>query len=164
MQSPDSAGAVREEGKSDHSVPLFDLYALYLQTIEKVSDRRSALNTWMISLLNAMIALDAVIAKLSTEATRGIDQLLVPLAGVVTTLTWLALLNSYKSLNGAKFKVLFALEDAMGADVFRLEQKHYKETRRKGFTTLEKYVPIIFLAIFLLFLGARIFITPLELL
>jgi hypothetical protein len=141
------------------SPPVFELYKEYAQTVEKVSDRRANLNSWMITLLNIVLASDGGMSYL-LPAHAGSENiassLIIPLAGIVTSLIWLALLRSYRQLNQAKFEVLFDFEDKMGVEVFRLERKRYKQIARTGFSKIERYVPVAFIALFALVFLSRL--------
>ena len=145
-------GLIRAE--LDSSVSLMTLYVTYLQTMEKVSDRRAALNAWMITLLNAVVALDISLTKINAGFAG--NAFIVPLMGILTCVVWRLLLGSFSTLNAAKFRVIFDLEQRLGVNPFRVEQKYYKEQGRTGFARLERKVPFIFLMLFVVIFGGRV--------
>lgn len=153
MAAPNDIADELARAELDGSVSLMTLYITYLQTMEKVSDRRAALNAWMITLLNAVVALDISLPKIS--AALPANEFVVPLMGILTCEVWRLLLGSFSTLNAAKFKVIFDLEQRLGIHPFRVEQNYYKELGRTGFARLERKVPFVFITMFVVILGGR---------
>ena len=111
---------------SDDPTSRMYLYKLYLATAEKVSDRRAAANTWMLSVNSAIVGFYGYLAAGKTprgDPGRGIWLLAIPAAGILVCLAWAALLASYSKLNAAKFKVLQEIEEGLPFPVFRREQE-----------------------------------------
>jgi hypothetical protein len=151
---------VNRQSQADTAQPSLEVFSLYLQTIEKVSDRRSALNTWMITVLNAVIAVDFAVPKLvqaPSHMPRHVEALVAPVSGVLTSLVWMALLNSYSQLNRAKFMVIQDLERALGLDLFQREQVYYRTLRRRGLSGLERRIPLAYLIVCIVLLADRLY-------
>jgi hypothetical protein len=141
--------------------PIFALYELYLGTAEKVSDRRAAANSWMLSVNSALVALYGYLQadKHSVNDTQKAMWLVaIPAAGLIVCVAWRALLASYRQLNGAKFKVLQQLEGLFPVQPFTREQEVYRKHRRKGLATIERSIPACFFLLNLAILLAAIFL------
>lgn len=128
-----------------------DLYRLYLETAESVSDRRAAANTWMLSVNAAVIGFYGYLGEGKSsvdDSARLIWQWAIPAAGILVCLTWISLLNSYQALNSAKFEVLNELEERLPFPLFRKEQDAYKAKKRKGLSKIESWIPSSFIVLY----------------
>lgn len=133
----------------------FDLYTLYLATAEKVSDRRGAANTWMLSVNSAIVGLYGFLAKDSAIAGTSAQPIwywAIPLTGVLVCLSWFAILTSYRKLNAAKFTVLQEMEKEFTHQPFAQEQTAYKADNRRSLSHIERLVPLCFGGLYLLLL------------
>lgn len=138
----------------------FDLYKLYVATAERVSDRRAAANTWMLSVNSAIVALYGYLGQdgLSVNAIeQGVWLLAIPASGILVCLAWSALLASYSKLNGAKFQVLHEMEKSLSFGPFERERVIYKEMGRRAFAGIERRVPFAFMALYGVLLIASFF-------
>lgn len=125
----------------------FDLYKLYLETAEKVSDRRAQSNAWMLSVNTAIVGFYGYLNTeelLQANAVKAVWLWAIPAAGVIVCVAWIALLTSYSRLNSAKFKVLQELEVKYPVPLFKRESEHYRNTRRRRFSRIERGVPWTF--------------------
>jgi len=146
----------------DAKDPKFALYELYLATAEKASDRRAQANTWMLSVNSAIVALYGYLQadKLAVDAAQKAVWLwAIPAAGALVCLAWVALLISYRKLNGAKFNVLKEIEVNLAFAVFTREQKFYHDDKRWSMSTIERFVPVCFVALYLIMLIATLLIA-----
>jgi hypothetical protein len=78
---------------------------------------------------------------------------LVPIAGVLVSLTWYRIITSYRDLNTVKFQVIHELEQEMPAALYAYEWHKAEEGRGKVYhplTHLERWVPLIFVLLYLL--------------
>src|ERR1700722_10505383 len=110
---------------TDGSDPKFAMFELYLNTAEKVSDRRAQANTWMLSVNSAIVALYGVLQADKTPVSNLQKPLwlwAIPLAGVIVSIAWFSLLTSYRKLNHAKFGVLTEMECRLAVKPFKKEQ------------------------------------------
>jgi hypothetical protein len=86
-----------------------ELYKLYLETAEKVSERRADANTWMLSVNSAIVALYGYLSEAGASVgdfEKSVWLWAIPVAGILVCLAWATLLSSYSALNRAKFTVL----------------------------------------------------------
>ncbi|MEM6387468.1 MAG: hypothetical protein AAF668_15180 [Pseudomonadota bacterium] len=145
---------------SDAKAPsTFELYELYLSTIEKISDRRSSANQWLLSVNSAIVGLYGYIS--ASRAVGGEDMLeiwrwAIPIAGLATAFTWMSLLSSYRKLNRAKFTVLRTLEEELPNQLFKDEEAAYMADRRRDLSAFETAVPWIFALLYLAFIASNI--------
>lgn len=99
---------------------IYELYKLFQETTEKVSDRRAKANTWMLESVNsAHVALYTLLEQ-GEEFTGALGQNLwlfaIPLAGIIICLAWYSLLVSYRKLNQAKFNIFNPIHAAYPYD------------------------------------------------
>ncbi|MBF0373355.1 MAG: hypothetical protein HQL39_08040 [Alphaproteobacteria bacterium] len=132
-------------------MPEQQLFALYLATAEKVSDRRQQTNAWMLSVHSALLALLGLVgAGKAVEAAddRGLWMMAVPVAGIMAALAWTGLLESFRKLNEAKFKVIHEMEKALPFQPFQKERAFYTAQDRSPLSAVERWVPWAFLALY----------------
>jgi hypothetical protein len=143
----------------DDTATRLELYKLYLATAEKVSDRRSQANTWMLSVNGAVVGLYGYLGK-SNEAVTDAEKALwlwaIPIAGILICLGWAGLLEAYSKLNEAKFKVIQELEPKLGELLFKREQEIYKASGRRRLSAVEAAVPWSFIGLYVLILTAAV--------
>lgn len=135
-----------------HTQPIaFDIYRLYLSTAEKVSDRRAATNRWMLSVNGAIVGLHGLL-EAATSQQNSYWLGIVPLAGILVSISWVGLLLNYRKLNSAKFKVLQDIETGFPFQPFTDEQKYYQIDKRSSASAIEQLVPWSFALLFVIVL------------
>lgn len=137
----------------------FEAYKLYLATAERVSDRRAAGNSWMLSLNTAVSGLYGYLKSgevvTSNNMERSIWLVTIPMTGILLCFAWVSILSSYRNLNNAKFKVIHELEKKLEIDMFAAEQRFYTSAGRKPLSKLERRIPFVFMIMyFALIVGA----------
>ena len=103
---------------------LFEQYKLYVESAEKISERRVSANNYLLTVNAFLVTLYGLLAASRYE---GYWTLLVPVAGSLVSLTWHRIITSYRDLNSVKFKVIHDLEQQMPAArmVHRRERPGY---------------------------------------
>lgn len=133
--------------------PNFELYKLFLETIEKVSDRRAQANAWMLSVNGAIVALYGYLQSGKSIAPSptfaSIWLWAIPVAGILVCVAWFTLLTSYRSLNRAKFTVLKEMEGGFALAPFTREEVIYEAERRVSLSKIESVIPWTFIALYL---------------
>jgi hypothetical protein len=79
---------------SDAADPNLELYKLYLETAEKVSERRAEANTWMLSVNSAIVALYGYLSEAGASVgdfEKSVWLWAIPVAGIVVCLAWATL-------------------------------------------------------------------------
>lgn len=133
---------------------LLELYRLYLATAERVSDRRAAANTWLLSVNAAIVGFNGFLAQGEDDGLRW--GLAIPVAGLIVCLAWAGLIASYRKLNAAKFTVLQEMEARLGLEPFTREEAVYRTLGRQPLTRLELAMPVAFALLFAALIGAAL--------
>src|SRR2546426_6041883 len=127
---------------------LFAQYTHYVESAEKISERRVSANNYLLTVNAFLVTLYGLVVA-NRQATYW--TILVPIAGVLVSLTWLRIITSYRDLNTVKFEVIHQLEQHMPAALYDYEWKKAEEGRGKAYhplSHLERWVPIIFVALY----------------
>lgn len=129
---------------------LFEQYKLYVESAEKISERRVSANNYLLTVNAFLITLYGLVA---TSRYNSYWTILVPIAGFLVSLTWHRVITSYRDLNTVKFKVIHELEQHMPAALYEYEWKKAEEGCGKAYyplSHLERWVPIIFMILYAL--------------
>jgi len=129
---------------------LFEQYKLYVESAERISERRVAANNYLLTVNAFLVTLYGLVAasRLNTLWT-----ILVPVAGFLVALTWHRIITSYRDLNTVKFEVIHELEQHLPAALYDYEWHKAEKGRGKAYhplSHLERWVPIIFMVLYLL--------------
>lgn len=133
---------------SSFKADLFMQYTHYVESAEKISERRVSANNYLLTVNAFLVTLFGLVAS-GRQNTYWM--ILVPTAGVLVSLTWLQIITSYRDLNTVKFKVIHELEQQMPAALYHYEWKVAEEGRGKMYhplSHLERWVPIIFMVLY----------------
>jgi hypothetical protein len=129
---------------------LLEQYKLYVESAEKVSERRLSANNYLLTVNAFLVTLYGLLAGSPYKSSWTV---LVPIAGVLVSLTWYRIITSYRDLNTVKFQVIHELEQEMPAALYAYEWHKAEEGRGKVYhplTHLERWVPLIFVLLYLL--------------
>lgn len=150
---PDIPGAqlirhTKESYGESFKADLFEQYKLYVESAEKISERRVAANNYLLTVNAFLVTLYGLVAasRFNTFWT-----ILVPVAGFLVALTWHRIITSYRDLNTVKFKVIHELEKHMPAALYDYEWQEAEEGRGEAYhplSHLERWVPIIFMVLY----------------
>lgn len=94
----------------DYKAHLLEQYKLYVEMADKISERRQAANTYFFTVCTALITALGVVWPKSDGLMGTFWFVAVAVAGILLSVFWNRSLWSYRNLNGAKFKVVHALE------------------------------------------------------
>ena len=138
----------------DLSQQYLDLYKLAVEMADRISARRAVANSFFLTINTGLAALLGS-ANLSWHVNA---------AGIVFSVTWWALLRSYRELNSAKFQVILAMEERLPVRVYgdewnALKREPVKFPPRRGtlkswvaqyreLGRIERIVPWIFVVIY----------------
>lgn len=135
---------------------LFEQYKLYVESAEKISDRRQNSNNFFISINAALITILGI--SFQIEALGGLTwvRLSIVLVGIIICIIFWFLLRSYKQLNSGKFKVIHEIEKNLPMALYEYEWNLLGGGKNKKlyypFSHIELYIPWAF-GIFYLVLG-----------
>ncbi len=138
-----------DKGKcKDH---VLEQYKLCVEMADRISARRSTANTFFLTLNTLVIgALSACAEKFSR-----LSVIVVCIAAIVLCYVWKRLINSYRQLNTAKYAVIGEFEKKLPASPYSSADWNAlgegKDPRKyKQLTVVEKWVPIVFMCLYLL--------------
>lgn len=135
---------------------LFEQYKLYIESAEKISERRVSANNYLLTVNAFLVTLYGLLAA---SPYKGGWAVLVPVAGILVSLTWLRIITSYRDLNTVKFRVIHELEQEMPAALYHYEWHKAEEGRGSAYhplTHLERWVPVIFMLLYVLLAGIAV--------
>jgi len=127
---------------------LFEQYKLYVESANKISERRVSANNYLLT-VNAFLV--TLYGLLTASPYRGRWVILVPVAGFLVSLTWHRIITSYRDLNTVKFMVIHELEREMPAALYHYEWQKAEEGKGKIYhplTHLERWVPVVFIVLY----------------
>ncbi len=142
----------KEAYKGDYNKDLLDQYKLYVEMMDKISDRRIKSNYFYTALLSGVFTLLSLIIEFYVEIDILLSNIILnftSIIGIILCITWFIHIGSYRLLNDAKFKVIHKMEEYLPYECFKKEWKKVKEKKYIKLTFMEQIVPVIFFAFFL---------------
>lgn len=129
---------------------LFAQYKLYVESAERISERRVGANNYLLTVNAFLVTLYGVVAasRYNTFWT-----ILVPVAGLLVAVTWHRIITSHRDLNTVKFAVIHELEQQLPAALYDYEWHRAGEGKGKAYhplSHLERWVPVIFMILYVL--------------
>ena len=137
-----------QAGATKYEDQFLEQYKIYVDSSQKVSDRRISVNNYMLAINSSLLTLTGLLANL-LEDRRSLT--ILALAGLLVSITWFFLLQSFKRLNAAKFDVIQELERHLPANMFEEEWRRLTTGPRRPYwamSDLERMVPIVFLVFY----------------
>ena len=140
---------VKKEYGEKYQDHLLKQYELYLVGAEKISDRRESANRYFYTLNSGIIISIGFLINSSLSGEFVLTALLfLGLLGLIFSITFWYLINSYKQLNGGKFNVLHKMEQELPFQPYKDEWVELGEGKDKSkyypFSHIEKIIPVIF--------------------
>ena len=142
-------------GGSFHA-DLLEQYKLYVQSAENVSSRRVVSNRYLLTLSAALVA---AYGFQTTFTERLIFVVPLAMAGMALSLLWFSIIKSFSDLNTLKFKIIHELESHLPAALYAYEWQLAQEGQGKSYwptTHIEKWMPILFIALHVIALAVSI--------
>ena len=154
---------------ADGDDELLALFTAYMTTLEAVVSRRQVvhgffltINIFLVTVLSGIVKYDSGIVKYDDPIPAAVLVLLGSTVGSLTVYHWLKVSDSYRSLSAAKFAVLHSLETLLQARLYSAEKYALKKEGYVHLTKVERLVPKIFLAFYLVAAIGAIVILSLE--
>ena len=129
---------------------LMEQYKLYVETTDRVSERRTSANNYLLTVNAFLVTLYGLASSFGDNRAW---HSVVPIAGILVCITWFVLIRSYRNLNTAKFKVIHELEEHLPAALFDREWDIAERGQGKAYkplTHIEPYVPLVFAALYII--------------
>ena len=137
---PDEYG----ENYKEHFV---EQYKVYINGIEKISDRRQNANNHFLGFNTAIIALLSLSFEIDSLKDLFYFRIAVLLLGISVSIIFWYLIHSYKQLNTAKFKILHEIEKKMPMYLYGHEWDYLGHGNDKSkyypFSHIELLIPVI---------------------
>lgn len=124
---------------------LFEQYLMFVESAEKVSDRRASANAFFVSLNTLLVSVIGYFSSRSDETHTAV--LMFSCSGMLISMLWYRIIFSYKQLNSAKFEIIQAIEKELPVQLFQQEWQALTKTSDQRYRTLtqtEKFVPVVF--------------------
>lgn len=126
----------------------FEQYKLYLQSIENISDKRENANKYFVTINSGIVAALSYLIQHSDNRFVIPAMMSILLLGIVLSVIFYFLINSYKQLNSGKFSVLHKMEESLPSQMYSDEWMTLGEGKDKckyfPFSHIERIVPAIF--------------------
>ncbi len=120
-----------------------------VEMANSVSQRRDTMNNIFVTLNLAIIA--------AVSITWDFKSLFMLFAGIIVCVIWLLFIRNYKLLNAEKFNVINDIEKKLPVQPFNDEWNKLKNNKKyKDSTKLEKTLPTMFIALYVIASGAII--------
>lgn len=143
---PQTSGTNR--ATETYDAALLEQYKLCVEMADRISARRGLTNSFFLTLNTGIVGLIAALHKVPTRAEAW--WLAIPLVAILgQCFAWFYLVRSYRLLNGAKYRVVGALEERLPASPFwRAEWWSLGEgrdaTRYWPLSHIEQWIPVLF--------------------
>lgn len=126
-----------------------EIWKLLVEMADRVSQRRQSANSFYLSVNTLLIGGSAYLA----EKQSLVSNVLLAVAGGGISALWLMNIDSYRTLNAAKFVVIHEVEQGLPLQPFarewqELDPKKVGE-RHRPFHTVERLVPFVFIGLYL---------------
>lgn len=133
---------------------LLEQYKIFVQMADNVSERRSKMNTFFLSVNSFLLTALGIFTKLDFNPEIGLWWLYVASAGGITfAVAWYTLIRNYKKLNSGKFEVIHALEKKLPASPYKKEWEIIRaggiHKKYQKLTNIESFVPLIFIGLYI---------------
>lgn len=127
---------------------LFEQYKLYLESVERTSDRRQQANNYFLTINTALISLIGLSFEFKIFENDDWIKALLAIAGVIICIVFWFLIRSYKQLNAGKFKVIHEIEKFLPLSLYKYEWEILGRGEDKSkyypFSHIELLIPWIF--------------------
>jgi len=142
------------ENYKDHYL---EQYKLYVESIEKISDRRQQANNYFITINTAFISLIGLTNQFDLFSNALWIESILSLVGIMICIVFWYLIRSYKQINTGKFEVIHLIEQSLPLAIYEYEWevlgKGEDEDKYYPFSHIELVIPWLFGSIYLILGG-----------
>jgi len=137
-----------KEYGDDYKSHFLEQYKIYLESIEKTSDRRQSANNYFLTANTVLVSILAL--SFQTDFLKNIFwfKLFVAIIGILFCIIFWFLIRAYKQLNTGKFNVLHKIESKLPLSLYDYEWEVLGEGKDKNkyypFSHIELLIPWIF--------------------
>ncbi len=123
-------------------------YVLLVESADRASARRQATNSVLLTISSALVATWGV--GTGTDVSHSASRLVITVVGILVAALWWSLLEAHKKLSEAKFAVIVDMETQLPYPALTTEWKSLQESGYREVTTLEGWLPAIFVIVHVL--------------
>lgn len=138
-----------------------EIYKIYLELADKISERRQSANSFFLSINTAIVGLLGYLQSAHNSRLSLGFYFLISVGGMLICYMWYRLVQSYKQINSAKFKVIHQIEQNLPIAPYDTEWEilgHGKESKKYlPFTHIEILVPWVFFGLHAMILTRELF-------
>ena len=131
-------------------------YKIYLESIEKISDRRQSANKFFLTINTVLISIIGLSFQNDFLKDILFFKLFIVFAGILFCIIFWFLIRAYKQLNTGKFKVLHKIESKLPLAIYEYEWEILGEGKNKKlyypFSHIELLIPWLFGVIYFVLL------------
>lgn len=137
-----------KEYGNDYKNHFLEQYKMYLESIEKTSDRRQSANNYFLTANTVLVSILAL--SFQTDFLKNIFwfKLFVAIIGILFCVVFWFLIRAYKQLNTGKFNVLHKIESKLPLSLYNYEWEVLGAGKDKKkyypFSHIELFIPWIF--------------------
>lgn len=128
-------------------------YKMYLDGIEKISDRRHSANSFFLTLNTLLITVIGLTFQIDSLNNTFWLRIALSIIGILVNIIFYLLIKSYKQLNTGKFKVLHEIEKNLPLSLYKYEWEVLGSGKDKKkywpFSHIEICIPQILGALYL---------------
>lgn len=133
---------------------LFEQYKLYVESVEKTSDRRQHANNYFITINTALISLIGLSFQFKIFENLAWIKSILALVGIIICVVFWYLIRSYRQLNTGKFAVIHEIEKHLPLALYKYEWEILGEGKDNKkyypFSHIELLIPWVFGIIYVL--------------
>jgi hypothetical protein len=133
---------------------LFEQYKMYVESIEKISDRRQNANNFFLTLNTVLISVIGLSFQLQVFDDISWSRLVFSFLGILICIIFWFLLRSYKQLNSGKFVVIHEIEQHLPLSIYDYEWdilgRGEDTSKYYPFSHIELLIPWVFGIIYIL--------------
>jgi hypothetical protein len=133
---------------NDYKEHLFEQYKLYVESIEKTSDRRQHANNYFITINTALISLIGLSFQIKIFENLSFVKSILAFVGIIVCVVFWYLIRSYKQLNTGKFAVVHKIEEHLPLALYKYEWevlgKGEDNKKYYPFSHIELIIPWVF--------------------
>jgi hypothetical protein len=128
-------------------------YRIYLHIFNSTNDRLSKSNDFFLGLNTAIIGVLGYLETKGTSNNNSVIYIFAPFVGIAICYCWHKIINSYRQLNRAKFKVIHQIETKLPISLFETEWeilgKGKDSSKYFPLSKTERKIPIIFIILYI---------------
>lgn len=123
--------------KNEDKQIYFEQYKIFVDSAEKVSDKRMSANNYFLTVNTALISLTGLLITSKVFLFNFNIMKLVGALGLIICVIWFFIVLSYKQLNSGKFKMIHRIEKKLPLQLYADEWVELGEGK-----SLKKYIPL----------------------